>query len=143
MGNQYIGSSLPALLTTRIASSSSTPARWLVRVTPCALIDRARKHGSASEDLVRSRIGPSGPFPFPVSVCDIYPRQHSIHYLLEPIELRNAWRIPSPFRLVRVRSLQLAAIETALAPFFEHRPGSLVHVEHFAIVARMPLPRLR
>jgi hypothetical protein len=69
------------------------------------------------------------------------------------MELRNGERIPGPFRLVRVRSLQLAAIETALATghgirnllvtLVEHRPGSLVHVEHFAIVARMPLPRSR
>jgi len=65
------------------------------------------------------------------------------------MELLSGQRIPSPFRLVRVRSLQLAAIKTSLATwywirtFLVTRSNSLVHVEHFAIVARMPLPRLR
>jgi hypothetical protein len=39
------GSSFPDCLTVRIASSSSTSAQWLVRVTPCDLIDRARRRG--------------------------------------------------------------------------------------------------
>ena len=75
----------------------------------------------------------------------IYPRQHSIHYLLGPMELHNDQRISTPSRLCAcalcssLQSRLLSLLGTGSAPFFEH----IVHVEHFAIVARMPLPRLR